>query len=398
MSDGSGLILQQKSKSITLSELLLLVVADRPAEIEAIAKTLRSSSINCKYDTSTVARAFNASRNLAYSAIVYSYSSSRGCPIESPLKQLSWWYQLSPQIPLILITESLGDEIAVECIQAGISGYILKHKLDKLPASLENILTNCSWQESRIKTVRIQQQQRYIQQLEAANQQLKTAEAATEEHLSHLAHELRSPIAGIIGFARMLRDCIYGSLNPKQMQYACSIATTGEYLLELVTNYLDLAKIEANKEEIHLEKLVVEDICLATLSLVQEKVKAKGLKLIFESAEGVDFCYADPMRLKQILLNLLSNAVKFTAVGSVTLKVEPREKKLAFAVIDTGIGIAPGDRDKLFKAFQQLNNRHEGTGLGLVLSRKLAQLHGGDIVITSQLGKGSCFTLYLPLK
>jgi signal transduction histidine kinase len=220
------------------------------------------------------------------------------------------------------------------------------------------------------------------------------------EYLAHITHELRAPLAGILGFARMLQEQIYGTLTDKQYRYIGAIASSGEHLLSLVNDFQDLSKIEANFEEIFPEKLVVEDVCLASLSIVRARAEEQGLQLDLEIAPAVAFCYADQQRLKQILVNLLSNAVKFTENGSVTLKVQSRDDRLIFSVIDTGIGIPLEEQVKLFQPFQQIPNalsrKHKGTGLGLALSRKLARLHGGDITVISEKGKGSCFTLDLP--
>ncbi|MDV3001892.1 MAG: Sensor histidine kinase RcsC [Chroococcopsis gigantea SAG 12.99] len=220
------------------------------------------------------------------------------------------------------------------------------------------------------------------------------------EFLSHMTHELRAPLSGVLGFAKMLQEQIYGTLNDKQTQYINAIASSGEHLLALVNDFLDLSKIEANYEELFREKLPVEDICQASLSMVRCKAEEQKLDLRLEIAPDVDFCNADQQRLKQILVNLLSNAIKFTEKGSVILKVEKVEQYLAFSVIDTGIGIPEEEQERLFQPFIQLNNslsrKHKGTGLGLALSRRLALLHGGDITLISQPGKGSCFRLKIP--
>jgi signal transduction histidine kinase len=240
-----------------------------------------------------------------------------------------------------------------------------------------------------------------LQQLEQENQKLKAASQTKSEFLSHINHEFRTPLTAILGFSRMLGEEIYGSLNPKQKQYINGISISGKHLLELVNDFLDLSKIEANREELYLERIAVEDICLSTFSMMQTPAKEQGLELNLDIAPDVDFCHADRRRLKQILLNLLSNGIKFTEVGCVTLQVKRTENQLQFAVIDTGIGIKEADREKLFQPFQQINSllsrQHKGTGLGLALSRKLAQLHGGDLTVTSTEGQGSCFTLHLPL-
>ncbi|MGL5032784.1 MAG: ATP-binding protein, partial [Microcystaceae cyanobacterium] len=136
-------------------------------------------------------------------------------------------------------------------------------------------------------------------------------------------------------------------------------------------------------------------------SMIQNQAKEQGLALNLELGPDVNICMTDQKRLKQILLNLLSNAIKFTERGSVTLKVERDRNQLIFRIIDTGIGIKKADQSRLFQPFQQipnaLNRKRQGTGLGLALSRKLAQLYGGDITVVSEEGKGSCFSLHLPI-
>lgn len=399
MPKGSELVLQPRQKSHQVSQVNLLIVTEENADIPRIVSILESAGLNFFYEvTSARESSFYLSASV-YDAILYNYYlADNERIITSPIEQLTWWYELAPHIPLILITDILGDEVAIECIRSGISGYVLRNNLSKLPEALQNSLIDSTQKTTQLS--KLQQQQEYIKQLEQEKLSWQAAEATKQELLSHLHHELRNPIAAIIGFAGMLKDEIYGSLNPRQMQYICAIASSGEHLLDLVNDYLDLAKIDAQQETLYPEKLAVEEICQASLAMVQEKARIKGLKLILKLDKQIDFCVADKLRLKQILVNLLSNAVKFTEVGSVTLQVESPSQMLAFAVIDTGIGISPDNQQKLFQPFQQIktsiHRRDKGTGLGLALSRKLARLHGGDIKLTSTVGKGSCFTLYIP--
>ena len=398
MSDGSRLVLKVQSKATILSDVNLLIVTDDAADLGNIFSILKSADINFAYDTVAASDPIWDLLDRSYDAIIYSYHVSHNYQaVKSPGQKLKWWYALPKKVPLILITDILGDEIAVELIQSGISGYVLRHQLSKLPDILESAIANFArQQQSLTQRDLIQKQQKYIKQLEAEKQSREAAEIARQEHISHLTHELRSPISSILGFAKMLKEQYYGSLNERQLKYASALVTTGQHLLDLVNNYLDLAKIEAHKQELNLERLAVEDVCQASLSMVEQKAKDKELKLIFELADDVDFCVADPVRLKQILVNLIYNAVKFTDRGSVTLQVKTDNNWLLFSVIDTGIGISPENIKKLFQPFQQIKGHHEGTGLGLVLSRKLAQLHGGDITVDSKLDRGSCFTVYIP--
>jgi signal transduction histidine kinase len=242
---------------------------------------------------------------------------------------------------------------------------------------------------------------RKLQELTLHQETIEAFHQSNSETLSHIHHELRTPLTGILGFSRMLREELYGPLNEKQKQYIQGIVNSGEHLLSLVNDFLDLSKLDAHREELFLEMVAVEDICLSSLSIVQSKAREQGIDLNLEIAQDVDVCMTDQKRLKQILLNLLSNAIKFTERGSVTLKVERYSNKLTFSVIDTGIGIKPEDQLLLFQPFKQIYNslsrKQKGTGLGLAVSKKLAQLHGGDITLVSEEGKGSCFILHLPI-
>lgn len=238
-------------------------------------------------------------------------------------------------------------------------------------------------------------------EVQAHARSLEVANQAKSELLSTMSHELRTPLTSIIGFSRMLLEQIYGELNPKQHQYTQAIFTAGEHLLSLINDLLDISKIEAEKEELTIEPLAVEEVCLAAVSLLQEQAHQAGLDLNLDIAPEVTLCYADQRRLKQILVNLLSNAIKFTENGSVTLQVRRDRHQLNFAVIDTGIGMKPEDINNLFQPFYQAKTRrhrlHKGTGLGLALSRKLAHLHQGELTVESELNQGSCFTLKIPL-
>lgn len=242
--------------------------------------------------------------------------------------------------------------------------------------------------------------QERTQELEKEKLISEVANRTKSEFLTNMSHELRTPLTGILGFSSLLLKEIFGSLSEKQREYVTGISSCGHHLLELINDLLDLSKIEAGKEELNLELISVEEVCQSCVTLIRERANRRGLTLHLDVHPPEAMCVVDQRRLKQMLFNLLSNAVKFTDEGSVTLHVMQTANTTEFSVIDTGIGIAPDDQAKLFQPFSQidsgLNRKYEGTGLGLILTRRLAQLHGGDITLHSVPDQGSCFTIYLP--
>ena len=223
---------------------------------------------------------------------------------------------------------------------------------------------------------------------------------AKSEFLATMSHELRTPLNAIMGLSQLLLQNIMGELNDKQKEYVSCIYTSGEHLLALINDILDLSKVEAGREELLLAPLVIQDLCQVVIATVSDRAQEKGLELILDIDPQAKICIADERRMKQMLLNLLTNAVKFTSKGKISLLVKKVGNGINFIVSDTGIGIDSSQFKSLFEPFKQLDsrlNRHyEGTGLGLALTRKLIQLHGGEITLKSKVGKGSNFTLFLP--
>jgi PAS domain S-box-containing protein len=236
--------------------------------------------------------------------------------------------------------------------------------------------------------------------LRASQEAAEAASRAKTEFLATMSHELRTPLNAIMGLSQLLQQEIVGSLNEKQNEYVSCIYSSGEHLLALINDILDLSKVEEGKEELLLSPLPVSDLCNYAIWTVRDRASEKGLKLTYKIDLQKDICIADERRIKQMLLNLLTNAIKFTPAGNVSLVVKKVPQGITFTVSDTGIGIDPNQFQFLFEPFKQLDSRlnrqYEGTGLGLALTRKLARLHGGDVTVTSTLGEGSQFTLFLP--
>jgi PAS domain S-box-containing protein len=231
---------------------------------------------------------------------------------------------------------------------------------------------------------------------------LQDASRLKSEFLANMSHELRTPLNGIIGFSELLVDGKAGPLNERQQEFLGDVLSSGRHLLRLINDVLDLSKIEAGKMELLLETFplapAIDEVC----SIVAGASHGKRIRLRREIAVDLATATLDRQKFMQILFNLLSNAFKFTAEdGEVTVRVETAGPALRLQVEDTGIGIRTEDLPRLFVEFQQLESgsgrRHEGTGLGLALTRRLAELHGGSVEVQSSPGKGSVFTVMLPL-
>jgi signal transduction histidine kinase len=217
-----------------------------------------------------------------------------------------------------------------------------------------------------------------------------------------MSHELRTPLNAIIGFSEVLRERMFGELNEKQADYLKDIHESGKHLLSLINDILDLSKIEAGRMELELSQFELPNTLQTALTLVRERAMRHGIALGLTIGAGVGQIQADERKVKQILVNLLSNAVKFTPDGGrVDVNARLDTDKVEVAVSDTGVGIAKEDREMVFEEFRQAGRDYtkkaEGTGLGLALTKRFVELHGGTITLESELGRGSTFTFTLPV-
>jgi signal transduction histidine kinase len=238
-----------------------------------------------------------------------------------------------------------------------------------------------------------------FKRLDDAREKAEEASRQKSAFLATMSHELRTPLNGILGFAELLK---YEVDNPAHQEYATVIQQSGEHLLNLVNEILDLAKIEAGEMLFKRVPTPLAGLVSECVAGHQVTASAKGLGFDLNMAEGLpEQLVTDPVRLRQILNNLLSNAVKFTEQGNISLTVRPAGQEIAFAVSDTGAGIPPESLDMVFEKFKQLESfltrEHGGTGLGLSLVRQLAEHMGGRVTLESAVGVGSTFTVYLPL-
>jgi signal transduction histidine kinase len=230
--------------------------------------------------------------------------------------------------------------------------------------------------------------------------ELEVASGHKSAFLASMSHELRTPLNAVIGFSDVLLDELFGPLNERQGQYVRDIRDSGRHLLELINEILDLSKVEAGRMELEPAPVALPELLEGALALVRERAARQALTVTVDVAPDVGAVWADPVKLKQVVVNLLTNAVKFTpSGGSVGVRATLEGGEAVVEVRDTGIGIAPEDQERIFEAFQRGDRRvsTEGTGLGLTLSKRFVELHGGRIWVRSAVGAGSTFGFAIPV-
>ena len=241
---------------------------------------------------------------------------------------------------------------------------------------------------------------RKVDELAQANMALYESNRLKSDFLATMSHELRTPLNSIIGFSDVL---LSGEpLNEKQNRWVGNIQSSGQRLLNLINDILDLAKIEAGKMQVRLDEFSLQELCESLVNMFRPMAEAKKIDLRTQIDPALPTLRQDPTKINQILQNLLSNAIKFTPEGGrVTLKADFDTRFVTLTVIDTGIGVAPEEQELVFQKFRRSGNpltrEHPGTGLGLSISRELAKLLGGEISLQSDLGRGSTFTAKLPI-
>ncbi len=326
----------------------------------------------------------------------------------SGLEILSKAQEVGCRAPIIMLTGQGDLKVDAAAQAAGAADYLVKQGLDakQLDRSIRYSLQQAKMldaldTERRSLAERVKER---TAELSIANAELGRAAVAKDEFLASMSHELRTPLTGILAMSEILVEQFYGPLNPKQLEFSASINESGNHLLELINDILDVAKVQAGKMELMVGPVDVPRLRDASLRLIKESADSRRLSVHIEMTEGLAL-EGDEKRLKQILVNLLSNAVKFTPEGGdIGLKIsgDMEKSEITFEVWDTGIGLAPDHIKQLFQPFVQidssLSKQHYGTGLGLVLVDRMAKLHGGRVAVISEPGKGSRFLVILPWK
>ncbi|HEY2987231.1 MAG TPA: sensor histidine kinase [Candidatus Binatia bacterium] len=239
-------------------------------------------------------------------------------------------------------------------------------------------------------------------ELTSANEKLEEASKLKSEFLANVNHELRTPVSAILGYARLVLRATEGQIAPLQRENLQDLLSDADRLLNLIDSLLDFAKIEAGKMELHLEPVKVDEVIHGAVSTIESTVKLDGVRLVREIASDIPIVRIDREKLRQIVLNLLDNAVKFTERGEIRVSASQLNGALKLVVSDTGIGIRQEDLPQVFEEFHRGDSsstkRYRGTGLGLAIVKKFVQLLDGEIAVESEAGKGSAFTVTLPLE
>jgi signal transduction histidine kinase len=292
-------------------------------------------------------------------------------------------------LPIVVLTGLNDEETAIEALQRGVQDYMVK---GIEAASYMVRAIRYAIERKRIEFLLVQ-----------ATQQAELANRAKSEFLSTMSHELRTPLNAIIGFAELMKLEAMGPIgHDSYREYASDICLSGNHLLTLINDILDLGRIEAGKADVHDETLRLSDVFEAAARIVRERAATAGLQLDVIDPVALPPLRADRRKMLQILVNLLSNAIKFTPErGRVQMDAEVESSgELLIRIADTGIGIAPNDLEKAMMPFGQidssLSRKHAGTGLGLPLTKNLIELHGGDLELASALGVGTTAIVRLP--
>ncbi len=372
----------------------LLIVDDETAQMKALCNTLQDHNyVTAGFSTPEAGLA--ALREQEFDLIL----SDLMMPGMDGISLLREARKIEPELVGIIMTGEGTIGTAVEAMQAGAFDYILKpFRLSVVLPALSRAL---DMRRLRQRNAQLQKRVRKRSaELARANGDLREASRHKSEFLANMSHELRTPLNSIIGFTEFIIDGKSGPLNEKQKSQLEMVHSSGTHLLNLINDLLDLSKIEAGKAEVSKDWFSLASVVEQVLRTVMPMAARKNLSLE-RKLDIPERIYSDRRMVFQILLNLVNNALKFTEHGGVTIRGSVAGGELRMTVADTGIGMKPESVMKLFEAFRQVdssaNRRHEGTGLGLYLCKRLLTLLGGDISVESELGKGSRFTFTLPI-
>jgi two-component system sensor histidine kinase/response regulator len=391
------------SDQLHKSSSLILIVDDVPANLDVLSETLSAEGYEVAIATSGERALLQISRMLPDLILLdIQMPEMNGFSVCQILKA----DPQTCQVPIIFMTALTDLDSKMKGFDLGALDYITKPFQDR--EVLARIRTHL--QLSKLTQHLEREVATQIVSLKEAKEEAERANIAKSYFLANISHELRTPLNAILGITEGLQDEVFGAINEQQIKALQIVENSASHLLSLIIDILDVSKIESGQINLDYSTVSVDQLCQASLTLIKQQAQKKGIQLLNELPIHLPEIRVDERRICQALVNLLNNAVKFTPQGgSITLAVkfpivkqEWKDQKtyLRFEITDTGIGISVEDIDKLFQAFMQvdsdLNRQYEGMGLGLTLVKRIVELHGGDVGVTSQIGVGSCFMIDLP--
>ncbi|HXE81551.1 MAG TPA: response regulator [Vicinamibacterales bacterium] len=399
--------------------LRILHLEDDAADRELVARTLAGDGLECDITPVESREQFERALEGAPHDVILADESLPSFDGQAALAMAS---ERCPDVPFIFVSGTLGEETAVERLKAGARDYVLKQRLSRLPSSVRRALAEGRAlaerrrAEEELHRLNLELERRVAERtasLEAANRELRIAQErlraakeeadaasrAKSEFLSRMSHDLRTPLNSILGFAQLLE---LEPLTPEQADNVRKILKGGAHLLALINEVLDLTRIEAGHLTLSPEATSVPEVVESAAALMQPMARSHGIELRnLVRADPPRYVRADRQRLSQILLNLISNAIKYNREhGRVTIDCVDHDGRTRIRVIDSGPGIAPENVRLLFTPFERLGAAQtgiEGTGLGLLLSRRLAEAMGGSIGVETEVDRGSTFWVELPV-
>ena len=335
-----------------------------------------------------------ALENNSFELILADYS----LPSFDGLEALQIAREVCPDLPFIIISGALGEELAIETLKSGATDYILKHRLERLVPSVQRALRESAEREARKQAER--DLELLLQREQEARRKAEEASRLKDEFLATVSHELRTPLNAIYGWATMLRS---GKLSEEYAVNAVEIIERNARIqIQLIEDLLDVSRMVSGNLRLEIEAIDPETVIRAAVDAVRPAADAKSIEITTELDSKIRMVFADASRLQQILWNLLSNAVKFTQNGGrVSVSLRPKTNAIEISVKDTGAGISPEFLPFVFERFRQAEQAttrvHGGLGLGLAIVKNLVEMHGGSIIAESEgIGLGSTFTVILP--
>lgn len=381
-----------------IKDISVLIIEDSKASLNFEVAQLRKSGFNVNYEQVENAEALKKALNSSNWDIILS---DHVMPEFSSIEALKILNETKLDIPFIIVSGEIGEEVAVEAMRAGCRDYIMKDKLARLGPVVKRELDELN---ARITRKKADEDMKNI--LIKAKEEAESANRAKSNFLANMSHEIRTPLNGIIGMIEL--TLMSEELNREHRENLIIAKNSGYSLINIVNAILDFSKTEAEKMELKQGDFRFKELIYKVLKIYSYDAGRKGIALECNGFEEIpDFLYGDSGKLQQILNNLISNAIKFTKRGGILLTIEENFRNgedivLQFSVKDTGIGIKEEDIKLLFRSFSQLNNSYSreytGTGLGLVLSKQLVGMLGGEIYAESKINEGSVFSFSAQFK